>query len=238
MNRFLLLILIAGATFLLILFAVRPDLISNLWLWFIGLSGVVVKAFQWLAGYFKKLINPPEKAGESQQDTVIKTNHSEESSFNGVNLHLLRYYNDGDTTVGLLLINKRFYCYTLEDAYHELKIAGKTRIPAGTYAVLFKKELTPFTKIMRRHYPWFTWHLELQKVSGFTSVYIHNGGDSGDTDGCILVSDRLTINPQKPVLTHSRETFKRLYLFLSEKLENNTPVRIVVEDEKWMNNLK
>ena len=244
MNRFLLLILIAGAAFLLILFAVRPDLISNIWLWFVGLAGVIVKLFQWLAEYFKKLLNPQQSKKSAPADTNSKEiNHQEtatkEDAFEGVTLYLLRYYDDGETTVGLLLANRKFYCYTLEDTFHKEKIAGETRIPAGTYAVRFRKEETPFTKTMRQRYPeWFTWHLQLQKVPGFDSIYIHNGGDHTDTEGCILVSDRLTIGEGSTTLTHSRETFKRLYRWLSEKLYDNIPVRIVVKDENWMNNLK
>ena len=244
MNRFLLLVLIAGATFLLILFAVRPDLISNIWLWFVGLAGVIVKLFQWLTGYFKKLLNPPQDnksviAGTSVTETKHQETVTENDTFEGVTLYLLRYYDDGKTTVGLLLVNHKFYCYTLEDTYHKQKIAGETRIPAGTYAIRFRKEETPFTKTMRQRYPeWFTWHLQLQEVPGFDSIYIHNGGDHTDTEGCILVSDRLTIGEGNTTLTHSRETFKRLYRWLSEKLYDNIPVRIVVKDENWMNNLK
>jgi len=40
MNRLLLLVLIAGATFLIILFALKPELIDNIWLWLVGLSGM------------------------------------------------------------------------------------------------------------------------------------------------------------------------------------------------------
>ncbi len=244
MNRFLILVLIAGATFLLILFAVRPDLISNIWLWFVGLAGVIVKLFQWLTGYFKKLLNPPQDnksviAGTSVTETKHQETVTENDTFEGVTLYLLRYYDDGKTTVGLLLVNHKFYCYTLEDTYHKQKIAGETRIPAGTYAIRFRKEETPFTKTMRQRYPgWFTWHLQLQEVPCFDSIYIHNGGDHTDTEGCILVSDRLTIGEGNTTLTHSRETFKRLYRWLSEKLYDNIPVRIVVKDENWMNNLK
>ena len=57
MNRVLLLILIAGAVFLLILFAVKPELIGNTWLWLIGLSGVIVKSLQSMFNYFQKWMN-------------------------------------------------------------------------------------------------------------------------------------------------------------------------------------
>jgi hypothetical protein len=43
MNRILLLIAIAGLTFVVILFAARPDLLKDFWLWAVGLAGPIVK---------------------------------------------------------------------------------------------------------------------------------------------------------------------------------------------------
>ncbi len=53
MNRILLLILIAGLTFLVVLFALRPDLLDTVWLWLVGLSGAIVKGFHLLIEFFK-----------------------------------------------------------------------------------------------------------------------------------------------------------------------------------------
>jgi len=57
MNRILLLLLIAGATYLLVVLAVKPELIGNMWLWFVGLSGLIVKVFQLLTDFIKKLFS-------------------------------------------------------------------------------------------------------------------------------------------------------------------------------------
>ncbi len=245
MNRILLLILIAGALFLLILFAVRPDLIENIWLWLIGLSGVIVKSFQWLFEAIKKLVGGDEKTKKSTPASLNKTEQKDEAKslsndddFKGLTIRLLRYYDDGETTVGMMLINSQFYCYTLEDTFHEVKVPGETRIPAGTYTIQFRKELSPFTITMRERYPeWFTYHLELQHVPGYAHIYIHNGGDHTDTEGCILISDSITVDNEKTFFSNSRETFRRFYLFVSEQLNNNIPVRIIISNEKWMKNL-
>lgn len=45
-NRLLFLILVAGLTFLAILFLARPDLLEDIWMWLIGLSGTIIKAGQ------------------------------------------------------------------------------------------------------------------------------------------------------------------------------------------------
>jgi len=245
MNRILLLILVAGATFLIVLFAVKPELIGNIWLWFIGLSGVLVKAFQSLFDYFKNLLSNnrdhPSPTEGKKTNTGVKADNNtsaQDQQPEGVILRLFRYSDDGETTLGLLTVNHKFYCYTLEDTFHQNKIKGETRIPAGTYQIKFKKEETQSTLTMRRHYPqWFTWHLELQQVPGFSAVYIHNGGTHNDTEGCILVSDSLNVSNTTTFLSNSRETFERLYTFLSKQLHNGVPVHIKIYDENRINNL-
>ena len=241
MNRFLLLVLIAGATFLIILFAVKPELIENIWLWIIGLSGAIVKAFQTLIEFFKEKFSSDKDVADKNEheatEQVIDNANSEEikESFAGISISLMRFSDDKETTIGLLSINDQFYCYTLEDTFHEVKVAGETRIPAGTYQVQFKKEETELTLKYRERYPeWFTFHLQLQSVPGFDSIYIHNGGDHTHTEGCILVSDSLNVNNEKTFLSNSRETYRRLYGYLREQLDNNIPVRITIYDEHWI----
>ncbi|MEZ5195997.1 MAG: DUF5675 family protein [Bacteroidales bacterium] len=245
-NRILLLLLVAGLVFLLILFVSKPELLDTIWLWLVGLAGAIVKSFQSLIEYFKKKFGQKEEPaneaspngsgqqnrGDAQKEVVTKP-------FNGTTLNLLRYSDNGNTTVGLLNVNGQFYCYTLEDTYHEEKIPGETRIPAGIYTIQFKKELTELTKKYREKYSeWFTWHLELQNVPEYNSIYIHNGGDHTHTEGCILVSDSLSITDASTTLTNSRMTFQFLYKFLKEKLDNNVPLRIVIKDEHWIKELK
>ncbi|MGB3465975.1 MAG: DUF5675 family protein [Cyclobacteriaceae bacterium] len=151
-----------------------------------------------------------------------------------VTINLLRYTDDGETTVGLLYLNDRFYCYTLEDTYHNEKVPGETRIPAGDYTVNFRKQVTPLTEKYRTRYPsWFTFHIEIENVPGFTGIYIHSGGTSKDTEGCILVSDSLSIGDTQTFLTNSRNTFKSLYGFLSTKLDTNQKILIKIRDEGW-----
>ncbi len=245
MNRFLLLVLVAGATFLIILFAVKPELIDNIWLWLIGLSGVIVKTFQSLVDFFKrKFSGDKEKPDNAEAETNNQGNNNfseteTDKDFNGVSLSLLRYSDDGETSIGLLGINQKFYCYTLEDTFHEEKIKGETRIPAGTYFIEFRREATELTLKYRDIYPeWFTFHLQLLDVTGFDSIYIHNGGDHTHTEGCILVSDSLNVNNENTFLSNSRETYRRLYGYLMEQLDNNIPLRITIYDENWIKNIK
>ena len=244
MNRFLLLVLVAGATFLIVLFAVKPELIENIWLWLVGLAGVIVKAFQVLVDFFKEKFSDDKdkdkekETTEPEPSTGSAGNTPSTQPFNGTSLSLARFSDDGETTIGMLTVNGKFYCYTLEDTFHKEKIAGETRIPAGTYNIRYRKEETELTmKYRERYYEWFTWHLQLQDVPGFDSVYIHNGGDHTNTEGCILVSDSLNVSSEKTFLTNSRETYRRLYGYIREQLDNNVPVRITIYNEEWINKL-
>jgi len=239
------LILVAGITFLIVLFAVKPELIDGVWLWLIGFAGVIVKGFQSLVQFFKDQFSSnkeTEKKDNNSEKAKVAANSekkTEEAPFNGISLSLLRYSDDGQTTLGLLEINDSFYCYTLEDSYHEEKISGQTRIPNGTYPIQFKKEETELTIKYRERFPeWFTWHLQLQGVPGFNSIYIHNGGDHTNTEGCILVSDSLSVSNEKTFLSNSRETFRRFYGYMQEQLNKNIPARITIYDENWIKNIK
>lgn len=80
------------------------------------------------------------------------------------------------STIGDLLIDGEFFCYTLEDAVRDKKINGVTAIPYGTYVV----EIT--------YSPRFQKYLPLLiDVPQFVGVRIHTGNTAQDTEGCILV---------------------------------------------------
>lgn len=240
MNRVLLLILVAAATFLIVLLAVKPELLDGVWLWLVGFAGVIAKGFELVAKFFRDLFSSDKEPAGKNETTAgatagSRTEANKAAPFNGVSLSLLRYSDDGSTTLGLLEIDNQFYCYTLEDTFHEEKIPGETRIPKGTYPIRLRKEETELTLKYRERFPeWFTWHLQLQGVPGFESVYIHNGGDHTHTEGCILVSDSLNVSNQKTYLSNSRETFRRLYGYLTGQLEKNIPAQITIYDENWI----
>lgn len=87
-------------------------------------------------------------------------------------------------TFGVLFVDHRFQCFTLEDTIRERpgqpvsdwKISGRTAIPAGRYRVI----VTPSQRF-KRMLPL------LVDVPGFTGVRIHPGNGTLDADGCLLV---------------------------------------------------
>jgi translation elongation factor EF-4 len=122
-------------------------------------------------------------------------------------------------------------CFTLEDAFNEPKIKGKTRIPAGKYKVDWKSEPTPLTIKYRQRYDYFNWHLEVKDVPDFSHVYIHVGNSHKDTDGCILVGDSLTNQgTQSDFLGNSRQAFNRVYNKLASILNKGEKLTLTISD--------
>lgn len=80
-------------------------------------------------------------------------------------------------TLGLLSVDGKHYCYTVEDKVREgVKIPGKTAVPYGRYKVIVNMS-NRFKKLMPL----------LIDVPGFEGVRIHSGNTAEDTEGCIIV---------------------------------------------------
>lgn len=248
-NRVLLLILVAGLTFLVVIFALRPEMLTDVWMWLIGLAGPVVAIFKKIVLFFKNMFSDkPEETQEVKgplapgtpipfvQETEA-TPVQEKSAFNGITIQVLRFSDDGETTIGLLYIENQFYCYTIEDTDREEIIRGQTRIPSGEYTVSFNPVNTDYVKTYRAKNDWFDYPIMLNDVPNFAGIYIHNGGTHVDTRGCILVSDSLTVGDRTTTFTNSRETFRKFYEFVSQHLNSGTDVRIVIHDENRIANL-
>lgn len=116
-------------------------------------------------------------------------------------LTLRRKFGIDDATIGELLIDGMFECYTLEDVEREEKIAGVTAIPAGEYPV----RLT-WSPAFGRNLPLIC------DVKGFSGVRIHAGNTPAHTEGCVLVGQSFN----GPALRNSKVAFDKLY----EKLRN------------------
>ena len=94
---------------------------------------------------------------------------------------LLRTDYTPESTTGLLIVDDKSFCHTLEDTVRArgVKVYGRTAISAGVYplrltmSVRFKR-VTP----------------EICNVPMFTGVRIHGGNTAEDTEGCILVAKR------------------------------------------------
>ena len=140
-----------------------------------------------------------------------------------------RIYDNGKATIGYLLIDGKYFCWTLEDEFRANKVKGETRIPEGLYSLGIMKADTPLTIKHRTAYgQWFKYHIEIQKIKDFTGVYIHAGNDEKHTDGCLLLGDSM-LNPiifPKDQLGSSTQAVKRFYELVYPLLEKGEQVLI------------
>jgi hypothetical protein len=148
-------------------------------------------------------------------------------------LLLKRFSSADESTLGLVFVEERFFCYSLEDQFNEPKIPGETRIPAGRYQIILRNEGGMVTRYKKR----FSWHrgmLWLQDVPGFRFIYLHVGNKDDDSEGCILVGDGQVQNvTERGQVTSSVAGYRRLYEVIIEALlSEEVWIEIFDEDEE------
>ena len=109
------------------------------------------------------------------------------------------------STIGDLLIDGEFFCYTLEDTVRDKKINGVTAIPYGTYEVIIN-----FSNRFQRPMPL------LLNVPGFDGIRIHSLNTSDQTEGCIGIGFTKGNN----YIGQSRKAFNELMPVLQKALKN------------------
>jgi hypothetical protein len=149
------------------------------------------------------------------------------------NLEVVRYSTTKTDTLGVLLADSRFLCYTLEDTHHEIKQHSETRIPNGIYKLEFQPQLTKMTvNYQVKFQPWFKLHLHVKNVPGFEGIYLHNGSDASDTSGCLLLADQVKSNvdgtPGK--LLTSNIAYERVYKLIKSWLDLGDTVTITYKN--------
>jgi len=107
-----------------------------------------------------------------------------------------RLYKTETSTIGELLIDGVFECFTLEDTERPVKIKNETAIPKGTYKVIINQS-NRFKRLLPL----------LLNVPNFEGVRIHSGNSNHDTEGCILVGQ----TRHKNYIGQSRKAFDKLF---------------------------
>ena len=132
-------------------------------------------------------------------------------------LELKRLTTDERPTIGVLShVYRRKttpLCFTVEDRFRPVKVAGDTRIPEGCYPLVWRKTGRWADRFRRMGFPG---SLEITGVPGFTDVLLHVGNDKGDTEGCILPNDVAYLGTRTGA--HSKNACVALYT-----LVNGTP---------------
>ena len=108
-----------------------------------------------------------------------------------------------NSTIGDLLVNDEFFCYTLEDKVRPIKVPRETAIPVGQYEIVIN-----FSNRFNARMPLLLY------VPHFEGIRIHSGNTSADTEGCILVGE----TKAKDWVGQSRAAFNRLFPMLDYEL--------------------
>lgn len=129
-------------------------------------------------------------------------------------LELVRKVKTEESTVGVLSVDGKIECFTLEDKEREEKVFGKTAIPVGQYEVGIS-----FSNRFKKDLP------ILFNVPGYEGVRIHSGNTAEDTEGCILVG---TTSARNQVL-NSRIAFQKLFDKLKTAVANKEKIILTIK---------
>ena len=147
-------------------------------------------------------------------------------------LKVVRYSAGKESTLGLLFIDGQFACYTLEDEHREVKVPGKTRIPAGRYKVKLRTEGSHHLRYQKKFPDIHQGMLHVTGVPNFTFILIHIGNSDDDTAGCLLVGESSISNiTQAGRINNSTIAYKRVYPMIAKAIENEDEVWITYQDE-------
>ncbi len=144
---------------------------------------------------------------------------------------VIRFSTSNESTLGLMLINNKFECFTLEDGYRINKVPGETRIPAGRYKIRLRKEGAFHNRYSKRFPDIHKGMLHITKVPNYEYILIHCGNDAEDTVGCLLVGDELNNNlVSNGYLKNSTQAYVRVYSQMCKALQEGEEVCIEYSD--------
>ena len=146
-------------------------------------------------------------------------------------LKVIRFSSQKDSTSGLLfdVTNEtKFLCYTLEDERREEKVMAETRIPAGVYGILLRKEGGFHGRYNKKYGDMHKGMLHVQDVPNFKWILIHTGNTDEHTAGCLILGDSQENNllMKDGFIGRSVQAYKRVYPPIAEALENGKEVTI------------
>lgn len=145
-------------------------------------------------------------------------------------LYLDRKYKKAAYTIGILYVNGRSFCNTLEDKVRDFgadgsgKVKGMTAIPAGKYEVTMNVVSPKYSQ--RSAYQFCNGRVpRLLNVPYYEGILIHIGNTAADTEGCILVGE----NKATGKVLNSTATFKRLWYVLEEARKKGEKIYITIQ---------
>jgi hypothetical protein len=147
-----------------------------------------------------------------------------------MNVLVLRY-SSHKSTLGLFIIDGKFACYTLEDAFHVVKIPGETRIPEGTYEITLRTFGGHHERYSQKFPEFHKGMLHVTNVPNYEHILIHIGNTDDDTEGCLLIGDSSMTNINSDGrIENSTIAYKRVYPIIANAIESGEQVLIKYRD--------
>lgn len=136
-------------------------------------------------------------------------------------------------TTGMLSIDGKHFCFTMEDEHRDVKKLNETRIPSGRYSLIVRTNGGMHKKYTERYGPKkHKGMLWLQDVPGFEWIYIHVGNYESDTSGCILTGFGLKHDPfSQPMVTHSTPAYLELAGLVYDAIDADEQVWVTINDQ-------
>jgi hypothetical protein len=137
-----------------------------------------------------------------------------------VELLLQRQESADGCTLGTLLVDGRFQCFTLEDQTRPSgeKIPHQTAIPFGRYQITITQSVR-----FGRPLPL------VNDVPGFTGVRLHSGNTAEDTDGCILLGQSRVSTTK---IGNSRVAVELLQPLMQSAIDRGEDIWLTIEPVK------
>jgi len=146
---------------------------------------------------------------------------------NKMELTVVRYSSQSESTLGLFLINGTFAAYTLEDEFREKKVMGETRIPNGLYKVELRTEGSHHDRYKAKFPEFHKGMLHVTNVPGFKWILIHIGNTDDDTAGCLLLGESSISNiNDEGRIGNSTSAYKRVYPIIADAITRGEDVFI------------
>ena len=135
------------------------------------------------------------------------------------------------STLGLLSLGGKPLCFVLEDEARLIKLAGRTRIPAGEYSIRLRTWGEHHQRYLSRFSSFHKGMLWLRNVPSFQHILIHLGNSAADTSGCLLLGESASLSNGHFVLLQSQVAYRRVYPILAQEAEKGA-FNISIKDER------
>lgn len=141
-------------------------------------------------------------------------------------IDVLRYNSKLDFSDGLLFIDCKFQCHTIEDEFRSKKVYGETRIPEGRYEIKLRnyggfhqRYLKKFGEDFHKGMLW------VKNVPNFEYILIHIGNSDKDTAGCLLLGMSQDAD-KEGFIGKSKVAYEKVYPKISQAILNGEKVFI------------